>query len=232
MGKISKELPVADRFRATHARLPFSIFEVRSGKYTVTSVFENDTIIGRVLLRSMGTRSRTSLEPTMGSRITPMTTLPIPQSFHRPHGVQPHSAKLWAGRILWKLASARRWLRLSTRILWLEGLSIVPRIRVGLDAIDESSEEGDLGPLFEESTTHGDLVPCKRTDARTRDVERFLTTHEWANSADLHCFLLGWTMGETFSCGSPHKTKKGTVESDEVDVQNGFRAPVPSLLGK
>jgi hypothetical protein len=72
----------------------------------------------------------------------------------------------------------------------------------------------DLGPLFEESTEHAGLVPCWRTDARTRDVERLQSIAPWATEADEWIFLLGWEMGEASACGSPGKTKKAT--GDEV----------------
>jgi hypothetical protein len=72
----------------------------------------------------------------------------------------------------------------------------------------------DLGPLFEESTAHADLVPCRRTDARTRDVERLQSIAPWATEADEWIFLLGWEMGEAFVCGSSRKTKKAS--DDEV----------------
>lgn len=146
-----------------------------------------------------------------------MTTQPLlAEAFRRPQDDQPSNARLWADRKLARLASARQWVRIGTRILWFELRSFVPRIKIGFAAIAGLPEGAhDLGPLYEESTDREAMRPCIRTDARTLDVERLQTIAPWATSADEWIFLLGWEMGESFACGSPYKIEKAPP-GDEV----------------
>jgi hypothetical protein len=55
-----------------------------------------------------------------------------------------------------------------------------------------------FGAGLEVDSNHA-LVPSKRTNARTRDIQLLQQAYPWATAVDLHLFLLGWNKGEEFA---------------------------------
>lgn len=153
-----------------------------------------------------------------------MTTLsqPLAQSFRRRPGGRLDIAKLWAARISQALRSTLDWLRLSRRILWFEVRCIPRRMSIAREAI-AGLEEGtyDLGPMFEESTAHGGLVRCIRTEQRILDEQLWQQSFPWATDSDHRMFVLGWesgaAWGKAFASHMPCKTEKAD-ETCECEV--------------
>lgn len=154
-----------------------------------------------------------------------MKTLPRAESSYRPLDALVDSAKLWVARISWTLASLRFWLVTRRRILWFELCTAAPRMTIARDAI-HGLPQGvhdpiDLGPLFESGPGPGGLVPCSRTDARTRDVEQLQTKYPWATEADQWMSLLGWERGEAYAYDNPRKREKAAVTSVSSPIDVG-----------
>jgi hypothetical protein len=55
-----------------------------------------------------------------------------------------------------------------------------------------------FGAGLEVDSNHA-LVPSKRTNARTRDIQLLQQAYPWTTAVDLHLFLLGWNKGEEFA---------------------------------
>lgn len=148
---------------------------------------------------------------------TTMKTLPPAESSRRPQDALVDSAKLWAKRISWRLASLRFWLVTRRRILWFELCTAAPRMTIARNAIHglpkDVHDPRDLGPLFESGSGPGGFVPCSRTDARSQDVEQLQTTYPWATEADQWMFLLGWERGEAYAYDNPRKREKAALTS-------------------
>ncbi len=152
--------------------------------------------------------------------VTPMTRPVLAEPFHKQPDDQPGNARFWAARISWRLASARRWLTLCTRVVWFEACSAVPRIKISLGAIAELPEGihdlRDLGPWFEESTEHGGLVLHSGIQRRIQDEDKFLSMFPWATDADVHLFLLGREMGRSCACDSSRRIEKAAATTVAV----------------
>lgn len=158
--------------------------------------------------------------------VTPMKMLPLAGPSHGSPDALLDSAKLWAARISWTLASARCWLMTSTQILWFELCSVGPRTAIARAAIRGLSQDvhdpTDLGPIFEPDSAIGVLVPCRRTDVRSQDAELLQTMHPWATAADQWMFFLGWERGEAYAHDNPHprKREKAAVTSTPSPLQH------------
>jgi hypothetical protein len=144
--------------------------------------------------------------------------LPPAQPSRRLRDALLDTAKLWAARISWTLLSALYWVRTSTRILWFELCSAAPRMTIARAAIrglpQDVHDPRELGPLFDSNSVPGYPVPCRRTDARTQDVEHLQTMHPWATEADQWMFFLGWERGEAYALNdNPCKKEKAAVTS-------------------
>jgi len=150
--------------------------------------------------------------------VTPMKMLPLAGPSHGSPDALRDSAKLWAARISWTLASARCWLMTGTQILWFELCSVGPRMAIVRAAI-RGHRPIDLGPVFEPDSPSGVLVPCRRTDVRSQDVEQLQTMHPWSTEADHSIFLLGWERGEAYAYHNPYKRERAPASaSSPIDV--------------
>jgi hypothetical protein len=56
----------------------------------------------------------------------------------------------------------------------------------------------EMGPAWEASPTGG-LVPNKRAQARSMDMQQLLSLYCWLSPEDCHVYLLGWDAGEGYA---------------------------------
>lgn len=168
----------------------------------------------------------------------PGKMLPPDQPSRRVWDALLDSATLWAAQISWSLRSALWWVITRRRILWFELCTAVPRMTIARDAIhglpQDVYDPRDLGPLFEPGSLHGDFVPCRRTDARTQDVEQLQTTYPWATEADQWMFFLGWERGEAYAYNNPRKREKAAataVTSNFSPREQDLCAPFDQSIG-
>ena len=71
----------------------------------------------------------------------------------------------------------------------------------------------EMGPVWEASAT-GDLVPNKRGQARSQDMQEFLSSSPWLSPEDCHEYLIGWDAGEGYALG----TRKSSNSVDAVPL--------------
>ena len=78
----------------------------------------------------------------------------------------------------------------------------------------------EIGPVFEEASP-GCLVHNKRTQARSRDIQKLLADSPYLSFEDCHLFLLGWDAGEEWRTTSAPCTEESSFDKQRRAHSSG-----------
>jgi hypothetical protein len=94
-----------------------------------------------------------------------------------------------------------------------EGRSFLGRMKTRLEG---PPRVAILGPMWER-TAEGHRIPNRRTDCRSRGIEKLIADHPWVGTTDRELWLLGFDAGEQL--GAYNRDRQEGEDREDVEIQ-------------
>lgn len=73
----------------------------------------------------------------------------------------------------------------------------------------------EIGSVYQQQGAQQHLVRNKRTQARSRDIQKLLSDFPWLSGEDCHLFLMGWSAGSEWRSDSDSCTAESNGETPQ-----------------